>query len=159
MTWQSHKGCREYFNTIGSKEFKQAIKLFAIVTIVFFPFLVLDAFPGLIPFSPIAQPYKTLTMPIYFFIINIIGIYIAMKHFDQPAFYEKGQLTPHFIQNFNISNREQEIIQNLTTGLSNKQIGEKLFISPRTVENHLYKIYQKTNVRNRVELFNLIITN
>ena len=147
------------FNTIGNKEFKQAIKLFAIVTIVFFPFLVLDAFPGLIPFSPIAQPYKTLTLPSYFFIINIVGIYIAMKHFNQPAFYKKGHLTPHFVKSFNISNREQEIIQNLTMGLSNKEIGEKLFISYRTVENHLYKIYQKTNVRNRVELSNLIKTN
>lgn len=146
-------------NTIGDKGFKQAIQLFTIVTIVFFPFMVLDAFPGILPFSPIAQPYKTLTLPIWFFIINIIGIQIAIKHFDQPAFYNKGQLTPHFIQKFRITNREQEIIQNLTYGLSNKEIGEKLFISYRTVENHLYKIYQKTNVRNRVELSNLITTN
>lgn len=41
-------------------------------------------------------------------------------------------------------------------GDSNREIGENLFILPKTVENHLYSIYQKTDVRNRVQLVNLI---
>jgi DNA-binding CsgD family transcriptional regulator len=43
--------------------------------------------------------------------------------------------------------------------MSNQDIGEKLFISIRTVESHLYTIFQKTNVKNRVQLANLIQTN
>ncbi|QXE18900.1 response regulator transcription factor [Clostridium sp. 001] len=41
-------------------------------------------------------------------------------------------------------------------GLSNKEIGNKLFISPNTVKNHVYNIYKKVNVKNKVELINLI---
>ena len=35
-------------------------------------------------------------------------------------------------------------------------IGEKLFISTTTVKNHIYHIYQKTGVTNKIQLINLI---
>ncbi|HWG23390.1 helix-turn-helix domain-containing protein [Actinospica sp.] len=37
-------------------------------------------------------------------------------------------------------------------GLSNKQIGEKLFLSPRTVSSHLYKLFPKLGVSSRAAL-------
>ena len=39
----------------------------------------------------------------------------------------------------------------LTNGLSNAQIGEKLFISLHTVANHVQSILQKTGAANRTE--------
>jgi len=42
------------------------------------------------------------------------------------------------------SGREKEIIELLFKGYSNKQIGKALFISARTVKNHIYSIYRKT---------------
>ena len=41
-------------------------------------------------------------------------------------------------------------------GHSNRLIGEKLFISASTVKNHIYHIYQKTGVDNKIQLLNLL---
>ncbi|MCQ0004948.1 response regulator transcription factor [Actinomadura madurae] len=37
-------------------------------------------------------------------------------------------------------------------GASNREIAARLFLSPRTVGNHLYRAYPKLGVRTRVEL-------
>ena len=55
-----------------------------------------------------------------------------------------------------ISRREREIIAYLVQGLSNREIEEKLHISRRTVENHVYNIYRKLGVGNRVQLVNCL---
>lgn len=51
-----------------------------------------------------------------------------------------------------ITVREKEIIRSLSDGLSFKEIGEQLFISPRTVENHKNNILQKLGLKNTIEL-------
>jgi DNA-binding NarL/FixJ family response regulator len=51
-----------------------------------------------------------------------------------------------------LTSREQEIMVLLTQGLSSKQIAEKLFISPKTVENHRTNIFHKLNIHNTIEL-------
>jgi DNA-binding CsgD family transcriptional regulator len=56
---------------------------------------------------------------------------------------------------YNISKREQEIILLICEGKSNKEIEEELFISLQTVKDHIYNIYRKTGVKNRVQLSNL----
>ena len=48
--------------------------------------------------------------------------------------------------------REQEIMRMLAEGLSTKQIADKLFISPKTVENHRSKIMSKLDLHSTVEL-------
>lgn len=52
-----------------------------------------------------------------------------------------------------LSEREQEVLRHAALGLDNDAIGERLFISPYTVKNHLDKIKaQKVGVRTRTEL-------
>lgn len=53
-----------------------------------------------------------------------------------------------------LSRREKEILEMLSTGLLYKEISEKLFISPETVRKHLYHVYEKLHVTNRVEAVN-----
>lgn len=48
-----------------------------------------------------------------------------------------------------LSERELEILQLIAKGLTNKEIGDKLFISVNTVKTHVLKIYEKLNVKNR----------
>ena len=51
-----------------------------------------------------------------------------------------------------LTRREQEILVLLAQGLSSKQIAEKLFISPKTVENHRSNILRKLNLHSTLEL-------
>ncbi|MBW4574895.1 MAG: helix-turn-helix transcriptional regulator [Aphanothece sp. CMT-3BRIN-NPC111] len=51
-----------------------------------------------------------------------------------------------------LSDRELEIIELVTAGLTNEKIAEKLEISKRTVDNHISNILQKTSTGNRVAL-------
>jgi len=60
--------------------------------------------------------------------------------------------TDAFVSRFGITPREREIITLLLYGKSNREIGEELFISQRTVEAHVYKIYRKCTVKNKLEL-------
>ncbi|KGE72078.1 LuxR C-terminal-related transcriptional regulator [Spirochaeta lutea] len=59
---------------------------------------------------------------------------------------------PRLHQDYSITKREGELITLVVQGLSNKEIGESLFISEGTVKNHLHNIMQKLGVRNRTEL-------
>ena len=51
-----------------------------------------------------------------------------------------------------LSHREREIVAVLCEGLSNRQIGEKLFISESTVRNHMTSILSKLELLDRFEL-------
>lgn len=50
-----------------------------------------------------------------------------------------------------LSQREVEILNLVARGAINTEIGEKLFISRHTVKSHLYNIYKKIKVTNRLE--------
>ncbi len=51
-----------------------------------------------------------------------------------------------------LSDREIEIIELVTAGLTNKDIADRLEISKRTVDNHISNILEKADVDNRVAL-------
>lgn len=57
-------------------------------------------------------------------------------------------------QDLGISKREFEVLQELVSGVSNKEIGEKLFLSESTVKSHLSSIYTKLHVKNRAQAIN-----
>jgi DNA-binding NarL/FixJ family response regulator len=50
-----------------------------------------------------------------------------------------------------LSAREREILDLLAQGLSNKEIGARLDLSPFTVKNHLARVFEKLHVRCRTE--------
>lgn len=50
-----------------------------------------------------------------------------------------------------LSSREGEVLRHLAAGRTDREIGEQLGISPRTVETHVGSILHKLNVRNRAE--------
>jgi two-component system NarL family response regulator len=51
-----------------------------------------------------------------------------------------------------LAQREQEVLRLLAHGHTDREIGGKLYISPRTVQNHLTRIREKTGKRRRSEL-------
>ncbi|MGJ5673573.1 MAG: response regulator transcription factor [Nostochopsis sp.] len=51
-----------------------------------------------------------------------------------------------------LTSREQEVLELLTHGLSNGDMGQKLHLSPRTVEKYVSSLLRKTGTNNRAEL-------
>jgi RNA polymerase sigma factor (sigma-70 family) len=50
-----------------------------------------------------------------------------------------------------LSDREVEVLKLIAEGLSNRQIAERLFISEKTVKNHVSNIFDKLHVNDRTE--------
>jgi DNA-binding CsgD family transcriptional regulator len=53
-----------------------------------------------------------------------------------------GELTP----------QELQVAKLVATGLTNREVAARLFLSPKTIETHLAHVFQKTGVRTRAEL-------
>ena len=58
-----------------------------------------------------------------------------------------------------LSKRENEVLILISKGYSNIEIGEKLFISPSTVNNHRSNLLSKTNTKNTASLLMFAIKN
>jgi len=50
-----------------------------------------------------------------------------------------------------ITRREEEVLQLIADGCSTPEVAERLFISQKTVKNHLASIYQKLDARDRTQ--------
>ncbi|MGF1568908.1 MAG: response regulator transcription factor [Nodosilinea sp.] len=69
-----------------------------------------------------------------------------------PALPEPDDLAP------TLTSREQDVLALLSDGLSNIQIGDRLFLSPRTVEKYVSSLLRKTETSNRSELLRFAIS-
>lgn len=58
------------------------------------------------------------------------------------------------VNNFNLTERELEVLQLLSTGMLYKEISDKLGISANTVKNHCKNIYKRLHVQNKIEALN-----
>lgn len=68
-------------------------------------------------------------------------------------FHREADLSKHSLDSvvMQLTLREQEILQMITAGSSNKEIAEQLFITVGTVKWHIRQLYQKLHVRSRVQ--------
>jgi DNA-binding NarL/FixJ family response regulator len=57
-----------------------------------------------------------------------------------------------------LSPQQREIVRLVGAGLTNRQIAERLYLSPRTVGTHLYRIFPKLDVTSRTQLVSLVET-
>ena len=64
----------------------------------------------------------------------------------------KDSLDPRIKKISSLTERERQVIALIAEGLKNRQIAERLFISPTTVTHHLSSIYSKLGVSDRLEL-------
>jgi DNA-binding NarL/FixJ family response regulator len=68
-----------------------------------------------------------------------------------PAVHRRGLGTPNFTA------REKQIIGMVVLGLSNKEIGARLFLADSTVKSHLSSVFGKLGVRSRHEAVAMIL--
>ena len=96
-----------------------------------------------VKYTLINQPCKDIILP--YFIINLNEL---SKSED-----ETGVI---LLKDYDLSEREEKIAQYIGLGLTNKEIGKKLGISPFTVQSHLRNIFEKTGIKRRSQLANLV---
>ncbi len=57
-----------------------------------------------------------------------------------------------------LTRREREVLSEIAAGASNKEIGRRLGISPRTVEVHRARIMEKLRARNAADLVRIALS-
>jgi DNA-binding CsgD family transcriptional regulator len=137
---------------ILSQTLRRAAVQFAAIGLFFAPTTGLSVYTGLADYLPFGR----ITLQIaYLLIAEILTGYYAVKLlFAKRPAAEPIQHPEQFRRL--LSGRELDVVCMVKNGYTNKEIAELLHISPRTVTNHLYNIYRKVNVRNRVELVNQV---
>ncbi|MBZ5859223.1 response regulator [Flavihumibacter profundi] len=75
--------------------------------------------------------------------------------FQQKTTSQGAELSGYTTGNLKtLSNREMEILVLLSKGMLYKEIAAQLFISQETVRKHVYHMYEKLHVNNRIEAVN-----
>jgi DNA-binding CsgD family transcriptional regulator len=111
-----------------------------------------------VPGTPDWLSGQPLVQLVFFF--ATVGLIIAyvMRSPEQAAASGGLDLPVQFVLRYGITPRECDIIAMMEKGHNNRQLAERLFISTRTVKNHVYHIYQKTGAANKMQLINLMRT-
>lgn len=132
---------------------KRIAKIFAYLYLSrYLLFIMISIFPGT------ARYFLIMASMIYFNIIPIIWLRFVFLPFTRgiQKTAEGHSFLETICRNHNISRREQEILNLLLKGKSNKEIEDALYISIHTVKNHIYSIYKKLGVKNRYQLVHFI---
>lgn len=85
------------YNEIGNKNLKKAVKIFTIISMVFFSFFIFETFRAYLPLVENVIFLKMLSLPAYFLTLNVFSFFFATNYFNLPAFIEDDKLTPFFI--------------------------------------------------------------
>jgi DNA-binding NarL/FixJ family response regulator len=83
---------------------------------------------------------------------------LASTSIDKTNQAQQEAIAPK-LNAFDLTKREQQVLDLLTMGLSNVDIGNKLHLSPRTVEKYVSSLLRKTETNNRAELVRFALEN
>ena len=76
-----------------------------------------------------------------------------LRRAGAPVRRRRGsEAVPPALRALGVTARELEVLRLLSAGLSNKEIGSRLYLSPRTVERHIANLVAKTGVERRAQL-------
>jgi DNA-binding NarL/FixJ family response regulator len=89
-------------------------------------------------------------------ILDFVAPEAATPSITVPGSPRQGQTAA---LNVPLTVREIEVLTLLARGLSNREMGDRLVLSPRTIERHLENVYRKTGARNRAEATAYAFTN
>lgn len=80
----------------------------------------------------------------------VIGFYFYKKLYPKEV-GQKKEIDYQKIKSLEITDREYEVLELISLGLSNKEIGEKLFLSESTIKTHVSNLLIKLNAKRRTQ--------
>ena len=89
------------------------------------------------------------TIAIVAVIFFFIGVYIHKKSYKKPT--PNNEIDKEKIKALEITSREYEVLKHISEGLSNREIGERLFVSESTIKTHVSNLLLKLNAKRRTE--------
>lgn len=157
---------------------KSAIRKLVVISLLMFPILFIDTIVERLPGIGKMFPLGLLSTMIYYVMICCLSLYYIIRNYHKitgalsenvtPAFHKSIDKEVNIARNFDynydmkvldglkITNREKEIIDLLIRGNSYKEISEKLVIALPTVKTHIFNIYKKLGIKNKIELINIL---
>jgi two-component system, NarL family, response regulator LiaR len=84
-------------------------------------------------------------------IFSAVGIYLGLRWTRAPRAAAAFSADPAKARQVGLTPREHEILGLIAQGLSNREIGEKLFVSENTVKTHSSRLFEKMQVNRRVQ--------
>jgi len=136
---------------VGRLALRRALVAFLGISGVFLVFLVTDILVTRLGIRSLAF-LDGLSLPAYLLALNVGSFLFAGRFLDSEPLVAEGRLTEACKAEFGLTAREAELIERLLDGSTNQDLADALYISRKTVENHLYNVFQKMQVRNRVQL-------
>ena len=122
-------------------------------TILVFTLLIL-ALLLLFQMSKYAMVSGDLNIEIIVAIIAIVfffvGVYINKKSLHKKVI-PSNEINHNKISELEITKREYEVLQEIASGLSNKEIANKLFLSESTIKTHVSNLLVKLNAKRRTQ--------
>jgi len=138
---------------------KKILRTIFILCIVFLPGFIADFFPYKLQVEWKIIPFGFEFNVPFYLVWNIISIIYVIQYFlSRTAIVQAPTITQEFIKKYSISRREEEIISFIFEGYSSRVIGERLFLSDKTVRNHISNIYKKVGCKNRVGLIKKVFS-
>jgi DNA-binding CsgD family transcriptional regulator len=91
-------------------------------------------------------------------LITMVRQEYAMDELTRPPRGESelAAIVDQVAEEFQLSDRERDIIALIGKGYSSTTVSEKLFISPHTVNTHVQNIYRKLGIHKRSELISYL---
>lgn len=136
---------------IRNQTVKRVVTRFIVLAAGAVPLLLLDDFLLALGHNP-----QFHTFPLIYIAISGFFLYEGYVHLVVGGAPSRSGLSEARLNYYGITPRERELLEHVAEGLDNKAIGERLFISPATVRNHLHNVFEKTGARNRTQLVQLL---
>ena len=157
------------YKNIEDKTMKLIVKILGLITIIIYPVLIYQLIIYRVEAADIGSMDITLLLfyiwwnlvmlgYLSWYFINIVNNKISNSNVSKNGNNIKGDIRTDNESSkemdVNLTRREKEILSYLLDGKTNKEVSLILSISLNTVNNHVANIYEKSGVKNRVELVN-----
>lgn len=150
------------YKKVLNKILKNLVRNILLLLAVFVPlFFILDMNTYQLSVKQKVTPFGLTLLPLFYLFWSLISIiysarYLFIRPMEVMPLSEEIEIPSSFLDKYNITKREKEIIELLFKNYSYNKIRETYFISMGTVKNHLHNIYYKTGTHGGDELKKLV---